>query len=393
MSWPTVPLGELMATKAPSLDPAKFPDEDFELWSIPAFDAGAPEMAQGASIGSAKKVVEPNDVLLSRIVPHIRRSWVVTPPSHGKRQIASGEWIIFRSERIYPAYLRHVLLGDPFHAAFMGTVAGVGGSLLRARPEAVKRIEIPLPPLPEQRRIAAILDQADALRRLRRQSLSRLSDLGQAIFLEMFGDLTAEVIKYNRFPLKDLLSEDMRSGAYFPKDNYTDTDGTPMVHMADVFDGIVKPNKLKKVCAPSDISRYILESTDILIARRSINFEGAAKPCRIPALKRPIIFESSLIRIRPSASKATAIFLYYYLSNARVREKFVLPYVTRSTISGINQNGLGQVLVALPPLEQQQVFERRIHETEAVMLDHRRGIDRQDALFTSLQYRAFRGEL
>lgn len=186
MIWPIVELGELMASRVPSVNPAKHQDEAFELWSIPAFDDGSPELTAGSKIGSSKKVVAPNDVLLSRIVPHIRRSWVVTPPSNGARQIASSEWIVFRSDRIYAPYLRHVLMGDAFHAAFMGTVAGVGGSLLRARPEAVKQIRIALPPLPEQQRIAAILDQADALCRLRRQSLSRLSNLGQAKFEQAF---------------------------------------------------------------------------------------------------------------------------------------------------------------------------------------------------------------
>ena len=70
----------------------------------------------------------------------------------------------------------------------MQTVAGVGGSLLRARPSYVADIEIPLPPLDEQRRIAAVLDAADALRAKRRQALAKLDSLAGAIFIDMFGD-------------------------------------------------------------------------------------------------------------------------------------------------------------------------------------------------------------
>ena len=143
-----VTLAELMPSKIPSVNPAKFPDETFELWSIPAFDAGKPDMLTGSEIGSSKKCVEPEDVLLSRIVPHIRRSWVVRPQNK-KRQIASSEWITFRSERFFSPYLRHVLVSDEFHIKFMQTVAGVGGSLLRARPEGVKEIKIALPSLKE----------------------------------------------------------------------------------------------------------------------------------------------------------------------------------------------------------------------------------------------------
>src|SRR5439155_14732800 len=175
---PCIALGDLMATKSGSVDPSKFTEEIFDLYSIPAFDRGEPEIVAGSAIGSAKQVVEPGDVLLSKIVPHIRRSWIVGK-ARGRRIIASGEWIVFRSERANPDYLRQVLVGDPFHTQFMNTVAGVGGSLLPARPAHVAKIAIPLPPLTEQRRIAEVLDRAEALRAKRRATLGQLDSLTQ----------------------------------------------------------------------------------------------------------------------------------------------------------------------------------------------------------------------
>ena len=61
-------------------------------------------------------------------------------------------------------------------------------------------LEIPLPPLDEQKRIAAILDQADELRRLRQRAIDRLNELGQAIFYEMFGDPTTNERNWDRHP-------------------------------------------------------------------------------------------------------------------------------------------------------------------------------------------------
>ncbi|MFC3631989.1 hypothetical protein ACFOM8_21450, partial [Paracoccus angustae] len=107
------------------------------------------------SHSSAKKGVQPNDVLLSRIVPHIRRTWVVAPSRNAERQIASGEWIVFRGDDFVPEYLARVLISDFFHAQFMQTVTGVGGSLSRANPKAVAEIRIPLPRLEVQREIVA----------------------------------------------------------------------------------------------------------------------------------------------------------------------------------------------------------------------------------------------
>ena len=185
---PSIGLGDIMATKSGSVDPSKFTEEVFDLYSIPAFDRGEPEVVAGSEIGSAKQVVEPGDVLLSKIVPHIRRSWIVGK-ARGRRIIASGEWIVFRSERANPDYLRQVLVGDPFHTQFMNTVAGVGGSLLRARPAHVAKIAIPLPPLAEQRRIAEVLDRAEALRDKRRAALAQLDSLTQSLVLDVFVDV------------------------------------------------------------------------------------------------------------------------------------------------------------------------------------------------------------
>ena len=69
-----------------------------------------------------------------------------------------------------------------------------GSTMLHVNRGEFLATEIPLPPLEEQKRIAAILDQADALRRLRQRSIDRLNSLGQAIFYEMFGDSTLKVL-------------------------------------------------------------------------------------------------------------------------------------------------------------------------------------------------------
>lgn len=150
-AWPTIALGEIMRSPQ-SLDPRKYPNTEYSLFSIPAYDNGAPEITSGNKIGSSKKALQENDVLLSKIVPHIRRSWVVKNQHHP--MLGSSEWIIFNDPRVNPEYLRHYLLSDGFHAAFMSTVSGVGGSLNRARPSVVSNIKVPLPPVEEQRKIA-----------------------------------------------------------------------------------------------------------------------------------------------------------------------------------------------------------------------------------------------
>ena len=153
-----VPVGRFLRPKVRSIDPRKTPDEVFELWSIPAYDAGRPELLRGSEIGSSKKAVFPGDILLSRIIPHIRRAWVVKENSDKRRQIASTEWIVFSSSEVVPEFFCQVLVSDPFHLRFMQTITGVGGSLSRANPSAVAEIQIPLPPLEIQREIVAEIE-------------------------------------------------------------------------------------------------------------------------------------------------------------------------------------------------------------------------------------------
>ena len=157
-SFPLVQAGNLFRNKVKSLDPRLNPDEIFELWSIPAFDRGVPDVVKGAEIGSQKKIVLPGDVLLSRIVPHIRRAWVVNDNGGLYRQVASTEWIIFSSTEIISQYLKRIVVSDFFHERFMQTITGVGGSLSRANPKRVAEILIPLPPLEMQQEIVAEIE-------------------------------------------------------------------------------------------------------------------------------------------------------------------------------------------------------------------------------------------
>lgn len=151
--WPMVKLKELMR-KTKSIDPRKYPDEEFALYSIPAYDNGIPEKIFGRDIGSSKILLKDSDVVLSKIVPHIRRTWVITD---GEKQIGSSEWMVFNDDRFDPQFIANYLKSDVFHYQLLTTVAGVGGSLNRARPAAVAELKIPLPPLGEQKRIAEIL--------------------------------------------------------------------------------------------------------------------------------------------------------------------------------------------------------------------------------------------
>jgi type I restriction enzyme, S subunit len=155
--WTQTTFGELNRYRSRVLDPQQFPDEKFELYSVPSFPNRTPELVSGSEIGSNKQVVEPNDVLVCKINPRINRVWLVGPKSQ-YRQIASSEWIIMRQPEADPNFLRYYFMSEHFRDLICADVTGVGGSLTRSQPKRVALFPIPLPPLPEQKRIADKLD-------------------------------------------------------------------------------------------------------------------------------------------------------------------------------------------------------------------------------------------
>ncbi|WP_186415471.1 MULTISPECIES: restriction endonuclease subunit S [unclassified Pannonibacter] len=194
--WEKLRLKEIVKEGGGTIDPRAFPDETFDLFSIPSFSEGLPERVLGIDIGSTKQLVQQGDVLLSKIVPHIRRVWVV-PKANDRRQIASGEWIVYRSSHLEPHFIRLALSERSFRASFLGTVSGVGGSLMRASPKQVAEFSVPLPPLAEQKRIVAKLEALNAKSARARTELARIETLvsryKQAVLSKAFsGELTRD---------------------------------------------------------------------------------------------------------------------------------------------------------------------------------------------------------
>lgn len=261
----------------------------------------------------------------------------------------------------------------------------------------LKECVIPLPPLPEQQRIAAILQKADRVRRLRRYARSLSERVLEGVFLEMFGDPALNSHNLPMVELDQLLTESPQNGLYLPQEFYVNnssTEGVEMVHMADLFYGVVQTGNLRRVKLSGEgLAKYNLLDDDLLIARRSLQIEGAAKPCRLPKLNHPLVFESSIIRIRPNKHIIHPLYLYSYLAHPRTRKYQIMKFVTISTISGINQEGLGNIKVTIPPMEIQKKFISFMVRHEKLNVVHGESERQAEHLFQSLLRRAFLGEL
>ena len=394
MKWNMISMGDIALRKGGSVDPKKHQDEVFELYSIPAFDAGAPEVAAGSAIGSSKKAVQPNDVMISRIVPHIRRACVVGP-ANGHRQIASGEWIIFRDERIWPKYLRWVLAGDVFHSAFMRTVSGVGGSLLRARPAEVFKIQIPLPPLAEQKRIAGILDAADALRAKRREALAQLDTLLQSTFLDMFGDPVTNPMGWEERHLPDLVSKRKHALKRGPF-------GGALKKEIFVPGGFKVYEQKNVIYDDFDIGSYFIKKSDyerlvpfkVSSNNLLISCSGTIGRIAVVPLHAALgVMNQALLKIDLDESiMLNSFFLGLWRSQSFEQQVLGMTHGTgmknmksMAELKGIN--------FFLPPLNLQLRFAAIVESVEQQKANQRAHLAELDILFASLQSRAFRGDL
>lgn len=156
-SWAVACFGELNEFTSSTVNPERRPNETFDLYSVPSFPSGSPERLKGSAIGSTKQTVKPSDVLVCKINPRINRVWVVGRKELNE-QIASSEWIGFRSRAVVSQYARHYFSSPRFRELIESDVAGVGGSLTRAQPKKVVAYAVPVAPLAEQARIASHLD-------------------------------------------------------------------------------------------------------------------------------------------------------------------------------------------------------------------------------------------
>ncbi len=251
----------------------------------------------------------------------------------------------------------------------------------------IREIEIPLPPVEEQRRIAAILDQAETLRTQRRQALAHLDTLTQSLFLDMFGD---PVENEKSLPICQLhtLCNRITDGTHQSPD-WVET-GIPFLFISNIVDGAIT----------FDTHKFISEETYFELTRRCpieigdvlYTTVGSYGNAAVVTDAKRFAFQRHIAHIKPDRSKTNSLFLAAMIQSVGVRRQVdkVAKGVAQKTVNLADLKGL---TVYAPPLPLQQTFATRIAAIEALKATHRTALAQLDALFASLQQRAFSGEL
>lgn len=270
---------------------------------------------------------------------------------------------------------------------------GRGATFLQVSKNDIASVEIPLPPLEEQKRIAAILDQADALRRLRARALDRLNALGQAIFHEMFGDLATNSRDWNEGPfLRDVA--DIASGVTKGrKIGNALTRAIPYMAVSNVQDQHLVMDVVKTIDATEEeILRYRLQKGDLLLTEGGDPDKlgrGSLWNEELPEC----IHQNHVFRVRIKSDCIRPLFLKWQVSSPRGKQYFLRSAKQTTGIASINKSQLGSLPLLMPPVDLQLVFERRLNALALATKSADDAVTKGDSLFSSLQHRAFRGEL
>jgi type I restriction enzyme S subunit len=288
-----------------------------------------------------------------------------------------------------PRYLFHFTTTRDFRDALRPFIRGRTLQNLSTR-DAFAAVKVPLPPVEEQRRIAAILDQADALRAKRRQALAHLDALKQSIFLDMFSALAADA------RVEEVAQDEkgsIRTGPF----------GSQLLHSEFVDDGIavlgldnVVSDRFRWVERRyitqekyQTLKRYTVSPGDVLISIMGTCGRCVIVPDGIPtAINTKHICAISVDRNKVVPDFLRACFLWHPDSR-----RYLLKRAKGSIMDGLNMGIIKEMPMPLPTLDLQRDFVRRVQAVELLQDAASRSMDELERLVSSLQQRAFAGRL
>ena len=286
-----------------------------------------------------------------------------------------------------PKYLLHSILG----LADIIVQNGSGATVKGITQEKLAKLKIPLPPLSEQKRIAKILDTADALRAKRRESIAQLDALIQSTFLDMFGDPVTNPKGWEIRAFKNTSTKVQIGpfGSLLHKEDYIQ-DGIPLVNPMHIVSGKIQVGIEQTISEDKakELRNYRIKNGDVIMGRR-----GEMGRCAIVTEnENGFLCGTGSLFIRPLQEELISVYIANVLSSEPMKNSLealsqgvTMPNLNRTMIEGLR--------IPFPPLPLQQHFASIVESIERQKARLRAHLAELDTLFASLQHRAFNGEL
>jgi type I restriction enzyme S subunit len=286
-------------------------------------------------------------------------------------------------------YLANYFKTAKYRAIISGLAAGANINNLRN--EHIDNLEIPLPALAEQKRIAAILDKADAIRRNLQQSLRLSDDFLRSVFLDMFGDPVTNPNGWPEEPMSELMS-DSKIGLVRASDQFGWDMPVPYVRMdALTSDGAFIPEKVQGTNAtPAEIASYSLKPGDLLFNTRNSK-ELVGKVAIYPG-PEGATFNNNLMRIR-FRKGIDPYVIWAQFQFPRVQRELEARKQGTTSVFAVYGKNLATLPFHVPPSDLQRDYRKVVDKVSAARQKTQSFLAQSETLFSSLQQRAFRGDL
>lgn len=348
-----------------------------------------------------------DDVIFAKITPSMEngKSAVARGLTNGTG-MGSTEFHVFRSNgAIEPEYLWRFIRQKSFRENAQAVMSGAVGQQ-RVPADYLKEHLIPLPPLPEQRRIVGKVDGLTARTARARKELDRIPTLiarykQRLLALAFSGDLTAgwRADHGLREPLPttvDELSEGLRYGT--AQKSYAEPNGVAVLRIPNVASGRISLEDLKySELEPKEFAKLRLNEGDILVVRSNGSVELVGRPALVTGDAVGLAYAGYLIRIRPKHDVVMPQFLTLMLEAPAIRSIIEAGARSTSGVNNVNATELGALTVPLFDIEEQAEIVRRIESAfgwlDRMAADHASAARLLPKLDAAILAKAFAGSL
>lgn len=330
-----------------------------------------------------RSVIKPRDFLIT-IAGTIGKVAIVPdefPESNCNQAIAI---LRFDNAKLHPEYLFHWLHTQDALQQITGKK--VTATISNLSLGQIKNLEIPLPPLTQQKQIAAILDAADSLRQKDQQLVEHYTALSQSLFLEMFGDPDTNPMGWECRTLNELVSK-LGDGLHGTP-TYSEEGEYYFINGNNLQNGVIQINSQTKKVSSEEFNKHkkeLNESTMLVSINGTIGKVAFYRG-------ENIVLGKSACYFNVQETLINKIFLYRLIESPYFI-KYASGLATGSTIKNVSLKTMRNFPVPTPPKELQNQFAERIAIIEQQKQQAQSNLQKSEALFNSLLQRAFTGEL
>lgn len=287
-------------------------------------------------------------------------------------------------------FLFHLLSSPPVQNLVIDNsqrTAGQTGVNLRLLNSCI----IPLPPLDRQKKIAAILDVADAYRQKTKALIAKYDELTQSLFLEMFGGALNNPMGWE---LKTIGETCKIQGGYSFKSKDYVKNGVKLVKIANVHFEDLRWNEVDQLPANylDEHKNFSLNKGDILMAltRPIIKSLGTVKAVTVKESDLPCLLNQRVARFLPEEKWLNKRFLLSYIFSEHFKNK-IDKFSSTSLQPNVSNKQIEGLEIMLPPIELQNLFAERVQAIEIQKTQTQTTLVKAEDLFNSLLQRAFKG--